>query len=41
MSTESLAASVEGLNSSLALTASDLWPKRYWPVYSLARLIKG
>jgi len=35
MSTRRLAESVEGLNSSLALAAGDLWPKRagqLWPL---------
>jgi len=32
MSTRRLAESVEGLNSSLALTAGDLWPKKGRPI---------
>jgi len=32
MSTRRLAESVEGLNSSLALAASDLWPKKGRPI---------
>jgi len=32
MSTKRLAESVEGLNSSLALAASDLWPKKGQPI---------
>ena len=39
MSTRRLAESIEGLNSSLALAAGDLWPKKcrsiYWPARSL------
>ena len=32
MSTRKLAESVEGLNSSLALAAGDLWPKKGRPI---------
>jgi len=32
MSTRRLAESVEGLNSSLALVAGDLWPKKGRPI---------
>jgi len=32
MSTRRLAESVEGLNSSLALVAGELWPKKGWPI---------
>ena len=35
--TRRLAESVEGLNSSLALAASDLWPKNCEPNYWLSR----
>ena len=39
MSTRRLAESVKGLNSSLALTAGDLWPKKgaaiCWHAWSL------
>jgi len=41
MSTTRLAESVEGLNSSLAPAAGDLWPKTGKPIYWLARLLKG
>ena len=41
MSTRRLAESVEGLNSSLALAAGDLWPKKGEPIYWLARSLKG
>jgi len=37
MSTRRLAQSVEGLNSSLALAAGDLWPKNVRPI----AVIKG
>jgi len=40
MSTRRLAESVEGLNSSLALADSDLWPKKGKPIYWLG-VIKG
>jgi len=32
ISTRRLAESVEGLNSSLALAAGELWPKKGWPI---------
>jgi len=32
MSTRRLAESVEGLNSSLAVAAGDLWPKNFRPI---------
>jgi len=32
MSTRRFAKSVEGLNSSLALAAGNLWPKKGWPI---------
>jgi len=32
MSTRKLAESVKGLNSSLALAAGDLWPKKGWSI---------
>jgi len=32
---------VEGLNSSLALAAGDLWPKNFEPIYWLARSLKA
>jgi len=41
MSTRRLAESVEGLNSSLALAAGDLWPKKGAPICWCARLLKG
>jgi len=41
MSTRRLAESVEGLNSSLALVAGDLWPKKGKPIYWLAQSLKG
>jgi len=41
MSTRRLAESVEGLNSSLALAAGDLWLKKGEPIYWLARSLKG
>jgi len=41
MSTRRLGESVEGLNSSLALAAGDLWSKKGEPIYWLARLLKG
>jgi len=41
MSTRRLAESEEGLNSSLALAAGDLWPKKGEPIYWLARSLKG
>jgi len=41
MSTRRLAESVEGLNSSLALAASNLWPKKGAPIYWLAWSLKG
>jgi len=40
MSTRRLADSVEGLNSSLALAAGDLWPKKGRPTAAVKRLIK-
>jgi len=40
-STRRLAESVEGLNSSLVLTADDLWPKKCESIYGLARSLKG
>jgi len=36
-----LAESVEGLNSSLALAASDLWPKKGAPICWLARSLNS
>ena len=39
--TRRLAESVEGLNSSLAVAAGDLWPKNCEPIYWLARSLKG
>ena len=39
--TPGLAESVEGLNSSLALAAGDLWPKKGGPTYWRARSLKG
>ena len=36
-----LVESVEGLNSSLALAAGDLWPKNCKPIYWLTRSLKG
>jgi len=41
MSTRRLAESVEGLNSSLALPAGNVWPKKGEPIYWLARSLKG
>ena len=41
MSTRRLAESVEGLNSSLALAAGDLWPKKGAPICWRARSLKG
>jgi len=41
MSTRRLAESVEGLNSSLALAAGDLWPKKGVPVCWRVRSLKG
>jgi len=41
MSTRRLAESIEGLNSSLALVAGDLWPKKDVPKCWRARLLKG
>jgi len=41
MSTRKLAESVEGLNSSLALAAGDLWPKKCEPIHGLARSLEG
>ena len=41
MSTRRLAESVEGFNSSLALAASDLWPKKGEPIDWLLRSLKG
>jgi len=41
MSTRRLAEIVEGLNSSLALAAGDLWPKKGESIYLLARSLKG
>ena len=40
LSTRKLAESVEGLYSSLALAAGDLWPKKGAPIYWLARSLK-
>jgi len=40
MSTRRLAESVEGLNSSLALAADDLWPKKGWPIAAVKGLIR-
>jgi len=39
MSTRRLAESVEGLNSSLALAAGDLWPKKRRPIAAIKGLI--
>ena len=36
-----LAASVEGLDNSLAIAASELSPKKHAPIYWLARSLKG
>jgi len=41
MSTRRLGESVEGLNSSLALAASNLWPKMREPICWLAWSLKG
>jgi len=41
MSTRKLAESVEGLNSSLALAAGDLWAKKCEPIHGLARSLEG
>jgi len=41
MSTRRLVESVEGLNSSLALAAGDLWPKKGVPICWRARSLKG
>ena len=41
VSTRRLAESVEGFNSSLALAAGDLWPKKDKPIYCLAWSLKG
>jgi len=41
MSTRRLGESVEGLNSSLALAASNLWPKMGEPICWLAWSLKG
>jgi len=41
MSTRRLAESVEGLNSSLALVAGDLWPKKGAPICWCAWSLKG
>ena len=38
MSTTRLAESVEGLNSSLALAAGDLWPKKGRPIMVVKEL---
>jgi len=38
MSTRRLAESVEGLNSSLALAAGDLWPKKGRPIVAVEGL---
>jgi len=38
MSTRRLAESVEGLTSSLALAAGDLWPKKGRPIAVVKRL---
>jgi len=38
MSTRRLAESVEGLNSSLALSAGDLWPKKGRPIAAVEGL---
>jgi len=40
MSTRRLAESVEGLSSSLVLTAGDLWPKKGWPIAVVVGLIE-
>jgi len=40
MSTRRLAESAEGLNSSLALVAGDLWPKKGAPI-CLRAVVKG
>jgi len=39
--TTRLFASLEGFNSSLALAAGDLWPKRCWPRSWPFRDVKG
>ena len=41
ISTRRLAESAEGLNSSLGLSAGDLWPKKCEPICGLARSLKG
>ena len=41
MSTRKLAESVEGLNSSLALAAGDVWPKKGESIYWLTRSLQG
>jgi len=41
MSTRTLAESVEGLNSSLALAAGDLWPKMGRPITAVKGLENG
>jgi len=41
LSTRGLAESVEGLNSSVAQAAGDLWPKKCEPLYWLARSLKS
>jgi len=41
MSTRGLAESVEGLNSSLALAAGNLWPEKGEPIYWLRQSFKG
>jgi len=35
-----LNSSAEGLNSSLALAAGDLWPKKGWPILVVKGLIR-
>jgi len=40
MSTRRLAESVKGLNSSLALAAGDLWPKKGRPI-AVVKSLKG
>jgi len=39
--TSRFAESVEGLNSSLALAAGNLWPKKVAPICWLAQSLKG
>jgi len=41
LETRSLAESVEGLNTSLAAAAGELWPNKYRPIYWPARSLQG